>query len=70
MKKQSTAYQRRLAALVAAAFLFAGLGLLGYSLLAGGTPASAESPDRVHGRISEELEGSSTGVSRRGSSRR
>ena len=56
MKKQSTAYQRRLAALVAAAFLFAALGLLGYSLLAGGTPASAESPDRVHGRISEELE--------------
>jgi sortase A len=56
MKKQSTAYQRRLAALVAAAFLFAALGLLGYSLLAGGNPASAESPDRVRGRISEELE--------------
>src|ERR671916_3145215 len=56
MKKQSTAYQRMLAALVVAVFVFAGLGLLGYSLFAGGSPASAESPDRVHGRISEELE--------------
>jgi sortase A len=56
MKKQSTAYQRRLAALVVAVFVFAGLGLLGYSLFAGGSPASAQSPDRVHGRISEELE--------------
>jgi sortase A len=44
----------RLAALVVLAF--AGFGLLGYFLLAGGSPASAESPDRVHGRISEELE--------------
>ena len=56
MKKLSATYQRRLAALVVAVFAFAGLGLLGYSLLAGGSPASAESPDRVHGRISEELE--------------
>src|SRR5215211_6212675 len=57
MKRWSAKYrQRRLTALVAAVFLFAGLGLLGYSLLAGGSPASAESPDRVHGRISEELE--------------
>jgi sortase A len=57
MKKVKTGYTRKaLAALVAAVFLFAGLGLLGYSLLAGGAPASAESPDRVHGRISEELE--------------
>ena len=57
MKKVTTGYTRKaLAALVAAVFLFAGLGLLGYSLLAGGAPASAESPDRVHGRISEELE--------------
>ena len=57
MKRWSAKYRRRrLVALVTAVFLFAGLGLLGYSLLAGGSPASAESPDRVHGRISEELE--------------
>jgi sortase A len=57
MRRRSITYQRRrLAALVAAVVLFAGLGLLGYSLLTGGSPASAESPDRVHGRISEELE--------------
>src|SRR5215211_8991466 len=57
MKKLSTTYKtRRLATLVVAVFAFAGLGLLGYSLLAGGSPASAESPDRVSGRISEELE--------------
>ena len=57
MKKVTAGYTRKaLAALVAAVFLFAGLGLLGYSLLGGGTPASAESPDRVRGRISEELE--------------
>jgi len=57
MNKLSAKYKRRrLAALMVASFAFAGLGLLGYSLLAGGSPASAESPDRVHGRISEELE--------------
>jgi sortase A len=57
MKKLSTTYKRRrLAALVAAVFLFTGLGLVGYPLLAGGSPASAVSPDRVSGRISEELE--------------
>ena len=57
MEKVTTGYTRKaLAALVAAVFLFAGLGLFGYFLLAGGAPASAESPDRVHGRISEELE--------------
>jgi sortase A len=57
MKKTSAGYTRRaLTAVVAVMLLFAGLGLLGYSLLAGGSPASAESPDRVHGRISEELE--------------
>jgi len=57
MKKLSAKYKRRrLAALMVATFAFAGLGLLGYSLLAGGSPASADSPDRVHGRISEELE--------------
>src|SRR5215218_1683992 len=57
MKKVTAGYtSKALTAVVAAVFLFAGLGLLGYSLLAGGSPASAESPDRVHGRISEELE--------------
>jgi sortase A len=57
MKKLSTTYKRRrLAALVVAVFLFTGLGLVGYSLLAGGSPATAESPEQVHGRISEELE--------------
>ena len=57
MNKITLRYTRKtLVALVAAVFLFAGLGLLGYTLLAGGSPASAESPDRVHGKISEELE--------------
>jgi hypothetical protein len=56
MKKLSTTYRRRLATLVVAVFASSGFGLLGYSLLAGGSPASAESPDRVQGRISEELE--------------
>ena len=57
MKKLSTKYKRRrLAALAVAVFLFAGLGLVGYSLLAGGSPAVAESPERVQGRISEEVE--------------
>src|SRR5215207_8651133 len=57
MRKLSTKYKRRrLAALAVTVFAFAGLGLLGYSLFAGGSPASAESPDRVKGRISEELE--------------
>jgi len=57
MKKTKAGYTRKaLTAVVAVALLFAWLGLLGYSLLAGGSPASAESPDRVSGRISEELE--------------
>ncbi|MDQ3436241.1 MAG: sortase [Actinomycetota bacterium] len=57
MKKLNAKYKkRRLAALVVAVFAFAGLGLLGYSLFPGGSPASAESPERVHGRISEDLE--------------
>ena len=57
MKKLSATYKRRrLTALAVAVFAFAGFGLLGYSLLAGGSPASAESPDQVHGRISEQLE--------------
>src|SRR5215210_7927250 len=50
MKKLDAKYKkRRLAALVVAVFLFAGLGLVGYSLLAGGSPAVAESPARVDG---------------------
>jgi len=57
MKKIRTGYTRKtLTAIAAAVFLFAGLGFLGYSLFAGGSPASAESPDLVHGRISAELE--------------
>ena len=57
MKKMVSGNTRRtLAALAATVFVFAGLGLLGYSLLGGGAPASADSPQRVHGRISEELE--------------
>jgi sortase A len=57
MKKITTGYTRKaLTTVVAAVILLVGLGLLGYSLLAGGSPASAESPDRVHGRISKELE--------------
>ena len=47
---------RKTLAAVATVFVFAGLGLLGYSLFAAGSPAAAESPERVHGRISEELE--------------
>jgi len=57
MKRMVSGNTRRtLAAFAATVFVFAGLGLLGYSLLGGGSPASAESPERVHGRISEELE--------------
>ena len=58
MKKIRTGYTRMTltAATAVAVFLFAGLGLLGYSVLAGGSPASAESPEKVHGRISAELE--------------
>src|ERR671913_1303161 len=57
MKKLSTAYKKwRMATLAVAVFALAAIGLFGYSLLSGGSPAVAESPDRVHGRISEELE--------------
>jgi sortase A len=57
MKKITAGYTgRALTTVVAIGILFAGLGLVGYSLLAGGSPASAESPARVHGRVSEELE--------------
>ena len=45
-----------LVTIAATVFVFAGLGLLGYSLLGGGSPASADSPQGVHGRISKELE--------------
>jgi sortase A len=48
--------RKTLATLLTTVLVVAGLGLLGYSLLAGGSPASAEDPGRVHGRISEELE--------------
>ncbi|HEX5913090.1 MAG TPA: sortase, partial [Rubrobacter sp.] len=55
--KLSTTYKKwRMAALAVAVFALAAIGLFGYSLLSGGAPASAESPDRVHGRLSEELE--------------
>ena len=57
MRKIRTGYTpMTLTVVVLAVFLFAGLGLLGYSLFPGGSPASAESPGRVHGRISQELE--------------
>jgi sortase A len=56
MKIASGDARRTLAVIVTALFVFVGLGLVGYSLLAGGSPASADSPDRVHGRISEDLE--------------
>jgi sortase A len=55
MKKTKAGYTRK-ALTAVVVLLFAGLGLVGYSLLGGGSPASAESPDRVSGRISEELE--------------
>jgi len=57
MKKLTTGYTgKTLTAVVATVLVFAGLGLVGYSLFAGGSPASADSPERVHGRISEGLE--------------
>ncbi|HEX2740690.1 MAG TPA: sortase [Rubrobacter sp.] len=57
MKKIRSGYtMKTLTALVLAVFLFVGLGLLGYSMFPGGSPASADSPGRVHGRISQELE--------------
>ena len=48
--------RKTLAALLATVLVGAGLGLLGYSIFAGSSPASADDPGRVHGRISEELE--------------
>ena len=57
MKKITAGFTRKaLTAVVAVVLAFAGLGLIGYSLFAGDSSASAESPERVHGRITEELE--------------
>jgi sortase A len=57
MKKMTAGNARKgLAALLGTVLVVAGLGLVGYSLFAAGSPASAEDPGRVHGRISEELE--------------
>ncbi|HEY6580386.1 MAG TPA: sortase [Rubrobacter sp.] len=56
MKLVAGKVRTALAALAATVFVVAGLGLLGYSLFAGGSSASAEDPGRVHGRISDELE--------------
>jgi sortase A len=57
MKQMAAGNARRaLAALAATVLVVAGLGLVGYSLFAGGSPASAEDPGRVQGRISDELE--------------
>jgi sortase A len=56
MRKMAAGNTRKvLGAVAATVFVVAGLGLLGYSLFAAGSPASAEDPGRVHGRISEEL---------------
>ena len=57
MKKITAGFTRKaLTAVMAVVLAFAGLGLIGYSLFAGDSSASAESPERVHGRITEELE--------------
>jgi len=56
MKKITAGYTRKALTAVVVVLLFAWLGLVGHSLFAGGSPAVAESPDRVHGRISEDLE--------------
>jgi len=48
--------KKTVVALLATVLVGAGLGLLGYSVLGGGSPASADDPGRVHGRISAELE--------------
>jgi sortase A len=56
IKLETGKARKTLAALLATVLGVAGLGLLGYSPFAGGSPASAEDPGRVHGRISEELE--------------
>ena len=56
IKVQAGKSRKTLAALLTTVLVVAGLGLLGYSIFAGGSPASAEDPGRVHGRISDELE--------------
>ena len=56
IKLETGKARKTLAALLATVLGVAGLGLLGYSPFAGGSPASAEDPGRVHGRISDELE--------------
>jgi sortase A len=56
IKLETGKARRTLAALLATVLVVAGLGLLGYSLFGGGSPASAEDPGRMHGRISEQLE--------------
>jgi sortase A len=56
IKVQTGKARKMLVALLGTVLVVAGLGLLGYSVLAGGSPASAEDPGQVHGRISEELE--------------
>jgi sortase A len=56
IKLEAGKARKTLAALLATVLVVAGLGLLGYSLFAAGSPASAEDPGRVHGRISNELE--------------
>jgi sortase A len=56
VKIQAGKARKTLAALLATLLVVVGLGLVGYSILAGGSPASADDPGRVHGRISEQLE--------------
>ena len=56
IKVQAVKARKMLVALLGTVLLVAGLGLLVYSVLAGGSPASADDPGRVQGRISEELE--------------
>jgi sortase A len=56
VKIQAGKARKTLATLLATVLVVAGLGLLGYSIFAGSSPASADDPGRVHGRISEELE--------------
>jgi hypothetical protein len=56
IKTRAGRARKTLATLLATALVVAGLGLVGYSLLAAGSPASADDPGGVHGRISEELE--------------
>src|SRR5215210_9138730 len=56
IKMEAGKARKTLAALLTTVLVVVGVGLLGYSLLAGGSPVSAEDPGRVHGRISEDLE--------------